>query len=265
MACRSQAGRDGTVLWQGNVKTTEIRGVRAGSNISWPEPLALTFRLRQVLGGLPAVEQLRCESAFMKLDADRSADQFTLMAGIDLAKLAEPLGRFFDLSDVHLQGKAGGQITVLYKQPDRFQVAGAGFLQAFHCELSKGRDWREDSCTLAFHGEGKELPLGGPRIDTGYVRFQSGQDLLDVQLVEPIASLTRGPWGSQMVQWTGDLGRWRRTAWEAGRMLSTICRSRALSPAKLAIQASAERLGFAGDLKVAQPRGRTGNQTDMAG
>jgi hypothetical protein len=249
LECQGQAGRDGALLWQGNVKTTELRGIRAGSNISWSDPLALLFRVRQAPGSLPSVEQLRCESAFMKLDADGSAEQFTLVASVDLPKLAEPLGQFLDLSQVAMQGKAGGQITVLHKEPDCFQVAGAGFLQAFHCELVKDRTWHEDSCTLAFHGEGRQLPRGGPRIDSGYVRIQSGQDVLDVQLVKPIANLTQGPWGSCAVQVGGDLGRWRGRLRTWTNALDDLPVAGTIA-GRIAIQATAERLGFAGDLKV---------------
>jgi hypothetical protein len=207
--CKRVAGPGDTVDWQGDLHSTELRGLRAGQIVSWPEPAALTFHIRQAKNELPTIEQLRCESSFLKLDADDKGDQLTVMASMDLQKLVLPLNQFFDMSQVYLEGKAGGQITILHKQPGYFQMGGGGFLQAFHLDFGKNQTWHEDSFKFTLQADGKILPAGGQCIESGYVRLESGADILDAQVVAPITNLTQGPWGNLQVKLDGDLARWQ--------------------------------------------------------
>jgi hypothetical protein len=249
MDCKDVALTPGAMVWQGKVNATELRGIREGKNIAWPDPLALSFKIGQTANALPNIEQLRCESAFLKLDADGSADQFTVIASVDLPKLVEPLGLFFDLSQMRLEGQAGGQVTILHKVPGYFQIAGAGFLRSFHWELTKGRPWSEESCTVTFQGDGRNLPGEKQQIDNGYVRIQSGTDILEAQIREPVANLVDGPWGNIQLKLEGDLARWQARAqpWtnalDAWQMGGTVA-------GKIDVQASTSRLGFGGDMTV---------------
>ncbi len=212
MACKGVAQVDGAILWRGNANATDVRGVRAGQNIAWPRPLALTFQVRQTANNLPAIELLRSESEFLKLDADSSPGKFTVMAKLDLTELAQPLNQFFEMNQVRLEGTAGLEVTVLQKEPDCFQLAGAGFLRSFHCQFGQGKPWHEEAVTLAFHGDGTNLPDGSHRIENGFVHLECGQDILDVQSLSPIADLVSWPRGSLQVKLAGDMTRWQNRA-----------------------------------------------------
>jgi translocation and assembly module TamB len=166
-----------------------------------------------------------------------------------LPKLVEPLGRFFDLGQMRLEGQAGGQITVLRKQPDRFQVAGGGFLRSFHCELVKGQAWNEESLTLTVHADGKNMPSGAQQIDGGYVQIRSGNDLLDIQVLEPIVDPLKGPWGNLQVKVEGDLTRWQERArpWTGALEGWPLAGNLA---AKVDVQSASKRLGYDADVTV---------------
>ena len=191
--------------------------------MSWPEPVTFTFHIRQAKNEIPKIEQLRGESSFLKLDADDKGDQFTVVASMDLQKLVQPLNQFFDMSQVRLEGKAGGQITILHRQPGYFQVGGGGFVQAFHLDFGKNQTWHDDLFKVTLHADGKNLPTGGQCLEGGYVRLESGADILEAQVVEPIANLAQGPWGNLQVKLDGDLCAGKpdcdpgRTLWKPGK------------------------------------------------
>lgn len=209
--CTSVA-KDGKLVWEGRVHTSDIRGIKGKQTIAWSDPITLDFQVRNLRDGMPMIDQLRCTSRFLNMEARTTAEQFTLAADADLAQLAEPLGQFVDLDAVKLAGRARGAVVARKLGKDRFMLGGDLNVQDLHVTWLTKHPWQEPSLTARFDALSQIDAKSKQRLEAGKVEVNLGKDQVALQLTEPIADLAAVPLGAATIRLDGDLSRWKQRA-----------------------------------------------------
>jgi translocation and assembly module TamB len=208
--CKSQL-KNGEIVWQGNVRTSDVRGIKGQQTIAWTEPIALAFQVRNLHNGVPLIDRLTCSARFLHVEGSTTADQFTLAAEADLQQLAEPLGQFIDLDGVKLTGQAKGTIRV-QRAKEQFSAQGDAQFRQMNLTWFTHQPWQEEVVSTKFAAQGRIGKAGQQRIETADVTVNLGKDVVVLKLIEPIADLAVGPRGSFFARVEGDLSRWQNRA-----------------------------------------------------
>ncbi len=184
---RSSARPDG-VLWEGDLRTSDLQGLYQGQHLTWKEPLAVVFAVRQEANAWPVVERFRCDSDFLRLEMSGSLDEWTARAGFNLGRLSEHLAGFVDLGPVRLLGEGSARLSA--KRNLRGGCRLQGDVQVAQLQLTDGgQAWREDNLTVRLDLVGE--PMGGSyRVNAGGLHVLAGDDGIDLDLLEPIANVT---------------------------------------------------------------------------
>jgi hypothetical protein len=204
--------KDSDIVWQGNLRVAEIRGIRGQQTIDWAEPIALDVQVRNLTHGTPLVDRLECSARFLQIEGSSSADQFTLTAQADLKELAEPLGQFIDLDGVKLAGRAGGALQVRRLDRETYLLHGDAQLKQMNLTWLTKQPWQEELVTATCDARGHLDADGKQRVDAADFELKLGSDLVALTLAEPIADLGAGMPGSLSLRVEGDLARWQKRA-----------------------------------------------------
>ena len=102
--------------WQGKLDASELAAVANGKNLHWDKPLAIDFEAHENKDGL-ALDQLKCQSDFLQVEAAGSLDELTASADFDLARLMSQLRQVANLDHVQLAG--AGQADLKWKRLGR--------------------------------------------------------------------------------------------------------------------------------------------------
>ena len=105
----SSAQRDNRRRWTGVVETGNVEAVRDGRRLTWKDPIRCDLSASQTPEGI-VIDELICQSDFLKLTAQGRLDQGHLNIEGRLQPLAEELNQLVDLGQVKLQGKMLGQL-----------------------------------------------------------------------------------------------------------------------------------------------------------
>jgi hypothetical protein len=204
--------RDGAVVWQGHLHTTDLRGFKGAQPIAWTEPIVVDVEARNLHQGVPLIDRLKCSARFLRVEAAQSGDQFTFSADADLKELAEPLGQFVDLDGIQLAGKAAAMFRIGRAEDNQFALIGNVQLADMNLTWFTKQPWQEPLLTATFNASGRTVAPGHYRVETADVAVNAGKDHAAVKLIEPIADLGAGPWGGFTVRLDGDLTRWQNRA-----------------------------------------------------
>lgn len=195
------------VAWQGTLLAEGLRGTRAGKALAWPEPVRLTVKVRPNAQGWPVFDELKCDANFLQVTGAGNAEQFHVRGNADLTKLHQALGAFCDLGTIRLAGQADFDFKAERTTAARFKATGVSTFRNIDVALSKERVWQDAvlSCNISAVGETGE---GGTlRLNQADAVVQSGADVLEARLLEPVADASNG--GKWQLRLAGDLGRWR--------------------------------------------------------
>ncbi|MHC4177800.1 MAG: DUF748 domain-containing protein, partial [Planctomycetota bacterium] len=81
------------MVWQGRIEARDLKARYHDRQLSWEQPILLTLAAHEGRQG-PVVENLKCESDFLKLHAAGTIRELTASADFDLKELADQLGQF---------------------------------------------------------------------------------------------------------------------------------------------------------------------------
>ncbi len=179
--------RDDRVLWEGNLRTSDLEGLYQAQRITWKEPLSVVLTAHQEMSDpLPVLERLRCDSDFLRLEMSGSLQEWTARGSFNLGRLSEHLAGFVELGSLRVQGEGTIRTTARRNLRGGYRLeSDIGFTQL---SLADGaRTWREDSLTIHLDLIGDTT--GGYRVDAGAVHVLAGTDGIDLDLLEPITSL----------------------------------------------------------------------------
>ncbi len=201
----SQRGE--SLLWEGHVHTSDLEGLYQGQRIVWKEPFALVLAAHQETNdSLPILERFRCDSDFLRLEISGSLEEWTARGTFNLGRLSEHLAGFVELGSLRVQSE--GTVRASMRRNSRDGSRLEADLRFGQFNLSDGsRVWREDRITVHLDLIGA---LGGDnRIQAGALHVQAGTDGIDLDLMEPIASLQSIHSARTRLRVSGDLARWR--------------------------------------------------------
>jgi translocation and assembly module TamB len=201
----SQRGE--SLLWEGNVHTSDLEGLYQGQRIVWKEPFALVLTAHQdTLDSLPMLESFRCDSDFLRLEMSGSLEEWTARGTFNLGRLSEHLAGFVELGSLRVQGEGTVRASMRRNARDGSRLETDVRFGQFN--LTDGsRSWREDSITVHFDLIGT---LGSNnRIQAGALHVLAGTDGIDLDLMEPIADLHSFRSARTRLRVSGDLARWR--------------------------------------------------------
>jgi hypothetical protein len=208
--------RDDRVLWEGNLRTSDLEGLYQAQRITWKEPLSVVLAAHQEMSDpLPVLERLRCDSDFLRLEMSGSLQEWTARGSFNLGRLSEHLAGFVELGSLRVQGEGTIRATARRNLRGGYRLeSDVGFTQL---SLADGaRTWREDSLTIHLDLIGDTT--GPYRVDAGAVHVLAGKDGIDLDLLEPIdmpvGPASRRSFGSAhaRLRFHGDLTRWQNRA-----------------------------------------------------
>lgn len=203
----SKAGKGGNV-WDGSVRTTAVKAVRDGKTVEWPQPLAVQFTARAPAGQLPVFDRLLCQSDFVALNAQGSAESVRAAANVYLDKLAQRLGEFVDLGGVALSGEASAWVIGTRTPAGAFKADAGADLKDFAFGMPGGRPVAEKQLSVKASAAGS-WPTDGPiRLDAASAELKAGGDHFEAKLTAPVRDVRAAREGSASVRLTGDLARW---------------------------------------------------------
>ncbi len=200
------------VLWQGDINTSEVKGIAQGRQFSWSEPLMVSLKARQNKQDLPVIEQLLCKSSFLNAHANGTADRWTITANYDLARLSQELSQFADLGPVRLSGNGLTNLTVEQPMEGEFKVNGTSTFNNLQLAGFGKLSWFEQELVLTLSSSGKKIGADNYLINSGLVHLQAGQDQLEAKLLSPMMLPAKN--GDLSAKFSliarGDLSRWQR-------------------------------------------------------
>jgi hypothetical protein len=213
LALSSRPGQDGMV-WNGRLETSNLTANSGGRQLVWQQPVLVTLAARQTAQG-PVIESLKCESSFLKLQASGTVGQLTASATFDVDELARQSRGFVDLGGLQISGKGSAQANWNRTGQGNFDAGIRARIHKFQWTLPGQPAWSEDSLGMTASATGQLGAAGRSRLDTAVLKIESGSDLVEARLLEPVADFDRGRplpleihSQGQLTRWPGRLGPW---------------------------------------------------------
>lgn len=204
----SKALSDGRTVCEGSLKTTPLMGTRDGKSLNWESPIIADFVGRLDVNQRPTFDKLTMQSDFVALNAKGSMESFEAAANVDLSRLRERLGQFFDLGNIRLAG-TGTFRGSNRKIPGAMAIDLKGDFQNIHVSFDHRFDWRDPILAVAFRGILSGSPDGVLGLESGIGSINAGGDSLTVEFTESIPKLTSIDSASANVTLNGDLKQWK--------------------------------------------------------
>lgn len=188
----SRPGPDG-MTWQGRLDARNLTAENQGRRLAWPQPILVVLAARQSAQGL-VVDNLRCESDFLKIDGSGTAEEFTATAAWDLNRLVAQLEGLVDFGGLRLAGE--GWAKLHWRQPagQNFSADGQLQVQDFRLALPDQPPWTEKKLWASFSASGRAESFPEARLETAMLEVKAAEDYLHAQLVQPVPDLRRGAW-----------------------------------------------------------------------
>ncbi len=198
--------RDGVRVWNASFGTSRLVANADGQEIVWEHPLAIDAKARMTDTG-PQIDEILCESDFLKLRGEGHIDDATLEAECDLNRLTQEAGRFIDLGDMRLAGQVRSRLTCRQLNPGEWQAAAAAIANGFSLAIPGQPTWTEDQLTITASGD--YLSVGESQsIKNATFEVRSGDDDLNIRQTAACEwPLTTGT-AMLRAEMKGDLGRW---------------------------------------------------------
>ncbi|HEY7424291.1 MAG TPA: DUF748 domain-containing protein, partial [Gemmataceae bacterium] len=199
--------RADSLVWEGDLHTSDLQGQYQGQRLTWKEPLAVLFTAHQEVGGFPVLERFQCTSDFLRGEMSGSLEEWTARANFNLGRLGEHLAGFVDLGSLRVRGEGSARLTARHNPRGGYRLEGD--LQFNKMNLADGgRSWREDNLTVRVDLVGESAPGGVYRVNAGGLHVLAGKDGIDLDLLEPIADVAALRAARARLRVHGDLARW---------------------------------------------------------
>jgi hypothetical protein len=184
-----------------------ITATSAGRPIAWQQPLAMAFDAHETPEGI-AVDNLQCESEFLKAHANGTPDAFDASLSLNLKPLSTQLGQFIDLEAVQLAGEGWGSFNWKRSQQRQFETDGELQLRNFQVVLAGQQPWVENNLAMTFTAKGLTKFDEETRIDVGAINVKSGTDQIEFRLTQPVKDLRNGGVWAMHLETQGQLQNW---------------------------------------------------------
>jgi len=213
LALSSRPGQEGMV-WNGRLESSNLTAISGGHQLTWQQPVLVTLAARQTAQG-PVIDNLKCESSFLNIQASGAAGQLSASATFDVGKLASQSRGFVDLGGLRIAGDGSAQANWKRTGQGTFDANVQLRINGFQWTLPGQPAWNEDALVMTVSATGQLGPAERSRLDTAVVKIESGSDLVEARLLEPVVDFARGQplpleihSQGQLTRWPGRLGPW---------------------------------------------------------
>ncbi len=204
--------------WHAHIESANLTAMRAGRRIVWEKPIRVKLDAHAPAGAdasRTVIDQLRCESDFLALEAAGDADNLNATLAFSLQKLAEQLGQFVEFGKLQFAGEGSGRLAWRRTPERRFDANANVEIRGFQWSFPDMPPWREESLLLFASAGGETNFDAATRIDTASLAVQSGPDRLEAKLLEPVQELRADTAWPIALSMQGQLHNWpaRLAAW----------------------------------------------------
>lgn len=202
------AQKSETGKWTGRIETSPLTAVSDGKQITWDDPLLVKFDARQGDKGL-LVDELRCESSFLELEAAGEPNYFSVAANYNLEKLSDELRQFFDLRDVKLSGDGWSYVNWQRNGDGTFEVDGETQVRELVVEFPGHLPLKEANLIALVNSTGRAKSINEfTQLATASIKADSGLDHLAVKLTGPVDDPRNAEQWPLAVEAWGQLTNW---------------------------------------------------------
>jgi translocation and assembly module TamB len=191
LSSRPQADAQSGMAWRGRVTTGNLVASQSGRQFSWPNPIKITLDAHDTDQG-PVVDNLQCDSDFLKIHASGTPDALTASLSMNLRELGDQLGRFVDLGGMQLAGDGFGNVNWRRDAQRQFSADAELQLHKLQVVLPDKQPWVEENLLLYCAAKGQTDGTVNTRIEAASLSIQAGEDRLTAQLLQPVADLKQG-------------------------------------------------------------------------
>ncbi|MGF1579500.1 MAG: DUF748 domain-containing protein [Gemmataceae bacterium] len=184
LAIQSRSSPNRTV-WEGRFMTQHLAGVADGRRLEWSRPITVSFLGRKHPGRWLTVEQLQCQSDFLKINANGDGDSWKGRATFDLAELSKQLGLFVAIDEQDLTGNGAADIVFRQQKDGRYQLDGTTLINNLVLGASTKTPVREKMVILSWKLVGNQNDKE-VLAEKGSINFASGVDRLNCDLTTPL-------------------------------------------------------------------------------
>lgn len=201
-------GPDGETI-TGSVTTSQLAATNAGKPLQWDQPVSADFAISRT-GGVIALDSLRCDSKFLRVEAKGTPQQLSANAYFDLNALSEQLGQFVDLSGVQLAGTGSAQIVWQQPANDKFAATATSELSQLRVSMGDGAVWAEPQLTIRAEAGGAIDPTTHQpsRIDAAQLQVNGQGDQLDAKLISQVDLTKSTAIFPVAIRSSGSIARW---------------------------------------------------------
>ncbi len=193
--------------WVGNVQTSNLAAQSGDQQISWEQPIVITFTAANSPDG-PIIETLSCQSSFLKASGQGTLANGSLKAEADLDRLTAELDQFLDLSRYKLAGRMNATANWQRHDASLLTAEANAKIENFDFVWPGARPWREQRLDVNASAVGIADQRGVQRINSGKLSLVAGGDRFDLELVQPIDSPSIESAFPVRGQLTGELATW---------------------------------------------------------
>ncbi len=197
------------MVWQGRIETSDLAAVHRDRKLAWERPILITLAARDTEKG-PVIENLKCESDFLKLHAAGTPGNFAASASFSLRQLANQLGQFVDLGVLGLGGDGWAQFNWERGDGQNFEADLELQLRDFQLAMPDQQPWTEENLLLVLSAGGQTDFGADTRLQSATLQIKAGEDRIDVRLTQPVLDFRRGGTWPVKMQMHGKLEHWPR-------------------------------------------------------
>jgi hypothetical protein len=208
LACACRPGPGGLV-WQGTLQTSDLQAVNPGQPLVVLQPIAAVVQAHQAGPDSIMVDHCRAEAGFLTLEASGALDGLTATVQYDLGQLSNQLAQLVDLGSFRMTGQGTTQVAVQWKPDGQVLIQGEGQLRQFQLAGLTRPTLPAQPLTVRLNLAGQTAG-GSPRLNSAQCRLESGSEVIECQLLEPLTRFRHGPWGPVQLHVQGDLTAWRQ-------------------------------------------------------
>jgi len=202
------AQRNNAATWTGRIETNRLTAVNGTRQITWDDPLLVTFNAHQGDQGV-LVDELRCDASFLELEAAGEPDYFSISASYNLQKLSDELRQFFDLRDVQLAGDGWSYLTWQQNEDGTFEADGETQVRDLVAVLPGRRPLREANLIALLESTGQGTSINKlTQLKTASLRVDSGLDRVAIRLTQPVSNPQHAKQWPVSVEARGQLANW---------------------------------------------------------
>ncbi len=203
----ASSSENGARNWQGVLESTQLVASAGGHHLKWDKPIRVAL-IATDQGSGPTIQELTCKSSFLDLQASGSLDQGSLKASANLDQLVAEIGKLVEFGDLRLAGQLAADLDWQVDQNDLIKASAEATVKKFELASRQLTPWREDKLVINAEALVTAGRQGIGQVQDALLRVESGQDRLQINLLEPVSGLSGDtPWKAKG-QLVGSLGTW---------------------------------------------------------